>query len=63
MLTQQGERVFPLEVNDLVCPEDECTPVIGNVMVSLDADHITSTYAASMQDEVDVRLREAGFSW
>lgn len=63
VLAQQGEGVHPLEVNDLVCPEDACTPVIGNVMVSLDADHITSTYAASMQDEVDVRLREAGFSW
>lgn len=53
----------PLDVNDLVCPGGVCPPVIGNVRVSLDRDHITRTYAESMQGEVDARLREAGFRW
>jgi hypothetical protein len=33
------------------------------VRVSLDNDHITETYAISMQDAVDARLREGGFRW
>ena len=58
-----GGTVVPLEVNDLVCPEEICTPVIGNVVVSLDEDHLTGTYGATMQDAVDARLRDEGFSW
>ncbi|GAA4522089.1 acyltransferase family protein [Brachybacterium paraconglomeratum] len=63
LLAQQGDGVHPLEVNDLVCPEDVCRPVIGNVTVSLDADHISWTYATSMQDAVALRLRASGFAW
>ncbi|WP_114853504.1 acyltransferase family protein [Brachybacterium sp. YJGR34] len=63
LLAAQGEAVVPLEVTDLVCPEGTCTPVIGNVVVSLDDDHLTGTYAATMQDAVGARLDEAGFTW
>jgi peptidoglycan/LPS O-acetylase OafA/YrhL len=63
LLADAGRSVIPLDVNDLVCPGDVCSPVIGNVRVSLDNDHITETYAISMQDAVDARLREGGFRW
>ena len=63
ILARDREHLIPLEVNDLICPEGTCSPVIGNVRVSLDDDHITRTYAESMQDAVDARLREAGFRW
>ncbi|MGP4917029.1 acyltransferase family protein [Brachybacterium tyrofermentans] len=63
LLAAADGAVVPLEVNDLVCPDDVCTPVIGNVVVSLDDDHLTGTYAASMQDAVGARLRDGGFRW
>ncbi|MGO2586242.1 MAG: acyltransferase family protein, partial [Brachybacterium tyrofermentans] len=63
LLAAADGAVVPLEVNDLVCPDDVCTPVIGNVVVSLDDDHLTGTYAASMQDAVGARLRDGGFHW
>lgn len=63
LLAEQAEGVHPIEINDLVCPEGVCSPVIGNVRVSIDPDHISATYAESMQDAVDARLREAGWRW
>ncbi|MGO2557970.1 acyltransferase family protein [Brachybacterium sp.] len=63
LLAEHPDAVTPLEVNDLVCPDGISTPVIGNVVVSIDDDHLTGTYAASMQDAVDARLREDGFRW
>ncbi|MGY5765498.1 acyltransferase family protein [Brachybacterium sp. DNPG3] len=58
-----GGLLVPIEVNDLICPDGICTPIIGTVRVSIDRDHITGTYAASMQDAVGTRLEEAGFAW
>ena len=63
LIAQAPGSVTALEVNDLICPEDVCPPVIGNVVVSIDDDHLTGTYAASMQDAVGARLREGGFRW
>ncbi|MDN5901320.1 MAG: acyltransferase [Brachybacterium sp.] len=63
LLAAHPDAVAPLEVNDLVCPDGICTPVIGNVVVSIDDDHLTGTYAESLQDAVAVRLRESGFDW
>src|SRR5699024_11640526 len=60
LLAAQGEGVHPVEVNDLVCPEDVCRPLIGIVRVSIDPDHISARSAASMQDAVRERLREEG---
>src|SRR5699024_12869675 len=63
LLAAQAEVVFPVEVNDLVCPEGVCRPVFGIVRVSFDPDHISASYAASMQDAVRERLRKEGFAW
>lgn len=55
--------IVPIDVNDLVCPDGICSPIIGNVLVSIDRFHISATFAASMQDAVDARLQDAGFRW
>lgn len=34
-----------LDFTDLICPEGICAPVIGNVLVWLDGDHLTADYA------------------
>jgi hypothetical protein len=43
-----AENVYILDFTELLCPDDRCLPVIGNVVVYLDDNHITGTYAASM---------------
>lgn len=55
--------IVPLDLNPLVCPQQQCGPVVGKVMVFIDAGHISGTYAASMQDAVDRELEAGGFTW
>ena len=55
--------VVPVDTTPLVCPDARCTPIIGNVMVWLDGDHLTGTYAGSMLDGVDAQLADGGFTW
>jgi peptidoglycan/LPS O-acetylase OafA/YrhL len=62
LATTEG-TIVPVDANPLVCPDGVCTPIIGNVMVSLDGDHLTGTYAASMQRGIDAQLAEGGFTW
>ncbi|MFQ6484068.1 acyltransferase family protein [Brachybacterium epidermidis] len=58
-----GAVIVPLDLNPLVCPQQECRPVVGKVMVFIDAGHISGTYAASMQEAVDKQLTDSGFRW
>ena len=37
-----------LDFTDLICPDHICRPIIGNVLVWLDADHLTRDYAETM---------------
>ena len=62
-LTGERTPIVPIDVNDLVCPDGICSPIIGNVLVSIDRFHISATFAASMQDAVDARLEDAEFRW
>ncbi|WP_259790859.1 hypothetical protein [Brachybacterium sp. p3-SID957] len=58
-----GAVIVPLGLNSLVCPQQECRPVVGKVMVFIDAGHTSGTYAASMQEAVDKQLTDSGFRW
>lgn len=40
------------DYSDLFCNKVECRPVIGNVLVYFDSDHITATYARSLAPNV-----------
>ena len=60
-LSQDG----PLHAVDLLpvlCPEHECSPLIGNISVFMDEDHITATYMESTGGEVSRQLEESGFT-
>ncbi|GAA1483589.1 acyltransferase family protein [Brachybacterium fresconis] len=63
LLSTVGEAAVPVDPVPLVCPNGTCSPVIGKVMVFLDGDHLTGTYAATMQDGVDAQLAAGGFTW
>ncbi len=41
-----------LDLSDLLCTATECPPVIGNVLVYLDNNHLTATYARTMSPVV-----------
>lgn len=48
-----------IDMTDLICPDGTCMPVVGNVYVYLDGNHLTTTYTASMTDEFDRRFHAA----
>lgn len=48
-----------LDFSDLICPEGTCRPVIGNMHVYVDNNHLTTSYTASMSQEFDRRFHTA----
>ncbi|MDN5686781.1 MAG: acyltransferase [Brachybacterium sp.] len=63
LLSTVGEAAVPVDPGPLVCPNGACSPVVGAVRVFLDGDHLTGTYAATMQGGVDAQLAAGGFTW
>ncbi|EWS79983.1 hypothetical protein BF93_08610 [Brachybacterium phenoliresistens] len=55
--------VVPVDMTPLYCPEGTCRPVIGNVAVYLDEDHISGTYARSTSGALQDQLDAAGWRW
>lgn len=51
-----GVRGLPgatlIDLNDFICPADECPPVIGDVLVYRDGDHLTATYVRSLSSRL-----------
>ena len=41
-----------VDLDNAVCPSDPCPPIIGNVLVYRDTDHMTATYAATLEPAV-----------
>ena len=60
----EAPNLIHLDFTDLLCPDGFCSPVIGNVLVYIDRDHLTSTYVESMrpmfEDRLDAGLRLSG---
>ena len=48
-----------VDMTDLICPDGRCSPVVGNMFVFLDDNHLTKSYAASMSGEFDSRFHDA----
>ncbi len=42
-----GDGVRVLDLTPAICPEGTCLPVVGNVYVFLDDNHLTGAYATS----------------
>lgn len=53
----------PVDLTEATCPGGTCTPVIGGVVVFLDGDHLTRTYARSLRDEAETQLADGGWRW
>jgi len=48
-----------VDMTDLICPDGWCSPVVGNVFVYLDDNHLTKSFTASMSGEFDRRFHDA----
>ncbi|MEO8219283.1 MAG: acyltransferase family protein [Specibacter sp.] len=49
-------KFFPVDMTDLICPRGLCQPVVGNVHVFIDNDHVSQTYWNTMAAEFSRRL-------
>ncbi|WP_191089345.1 acyltransferase family protein [Microbacterium radiodurans] len=54
----EAEDVYLLDLTPYLCPEELCLPVIGNVAVYIDDNHLTATYARSMAPAALAAFRE-----
>ncbi|GAA1466433.1 acyltransferase family protein [Nocardiopsis exhalans] len=48
-----------VDLNDLICAEDTCPAVVGDVVVYRDTHHLTETYARLLADDLGDRMDEA----
>ena len=59
-----ADRLIHLDFSDYLCPDGFCPPVVGNVLIYIDNNHLTKTYVASLQpifeERLDEGLRRAG---
>lgn len=57
------ESAYPgysaLNLSDLICPDNECPPAIGNIYTYFDYDHITATYIETLGSYFNSRLLDA----
>jgi hypothetical protein len=51
-----------VDIADAVCDADRCPPVIGNVLVYMDDNHLTATYGTTMSAVLAGRIQE-GLGW
>src|SRR5687767_8293536 len=47
-LAEELPEVTAVDMNDLICPDGQCSPVIGNVYTYWDNNHLTSEYVQSL---------------
>ncbi|MGP4074844.1 acyltransferase family protein [Halobacillus sp. K22] len=53
------DNVYYADLTDKFCNEDECKPIIGNVLVYQDGHHLTRTYAKTLAPYVGEEVSEA----
>lgn len=58
-LASQGlPAVTKLDMNDMICPAADCSPIIGNVLVYRDKGHLTATYSRTLSGPLEAKLLE-----
>ncbi|MCH8561203.1 acyltransferase family protein [Nesterenkonia sp. DZ6] len=56
----QSSGATAIDLTDSICPEQECAPIIGSVLVYRDSHHLTATYAATLSSHLEEELRDRG---
>ena len=55
------EGAVTIDLADLYCPEGTCQPIIGNVYVYMDDNHVTKSYARTMAHAIYERASRSGW--
>lgn len=63
ILAEHPARTYGLDLTELICPDGQCVPVIGNVTVMVDSYHMSQRYSESMAPQVAELLGETGWTW
>lgn len=50
------QKVFVLDMTDLICPGATCQPIIGNVLVYRDQHHLSDSYVRSLTTHLSSRF-------
>lgn len=58
--TQANEDVPLVDLTPYLCPDGNCSPVLGDVVVYRDAHHLTRTYTLSLAPYLGAALADAG---
>lgn len=56
---ETGGALRFMDLTDVICPEGTCTPVVGNVYVYLDDNHLTISYTGTTLPLFEDRFHEA----
>ncbi|GAA1161944.1 acyltransferase family protein [Nesterenkonia sandarakina] len=54
----ESSGATPVDLNEAICPEQQCAPIIGSVLVYRDSHHLTATYARSLSSHMEEELRQ-----
>ena len=55
----RAHRVPVVDLDDLLCPDGTCQPVIGGVVTFFDASHLTATYSRTLAPALRARIAKA----
>lgn len=61
VVSTTSARVVTVDLTDTYCPAGQCRPVIGNVLVYRDDNHVTADFARTLAPAVEAQLRAQGF--
>lgn len=53
---KEVKQVKILDLTNGICDRSECAPVVGNVLVWMDSNHLTATYAMTLRGEIEHQL-------
>lgn len=59
LAAREVEGAELIDLTDLICTDDTCPAVVGNVVVYRDSHHLTETYARLLADALGTRMDEA----
>jgi len=53
------DNIYYADLSDKFCEDDVCKPIVGNVLVYKDTDHITSTYSKTLEPFLSEEMEKA----
>lgn len=60
-LIDKNSLVYGLDFTQQYCPNGECLPIVGNVVVYMDDNHISKAYKKTLYSEMSRQLEEQGW--